>query len=110
MFNGLTVEPEFEGAGYERAEFLHDRGYLCDESGADPYTGAVFDPASCDVDHIVAVKKAFESGAWSWDVSRRQAFGNDGANLIATRDCVDRSKGGLRVEAGTGVMWGSATS
>ena len=93
VLNGLTVEPEFDGLGYEREEFEHDRGYLCDESGADPYTGAVFDPTSCDVDHIVAAKEAFESGAWAWDVSRRQAFGNDGDNLVATRDCVNRSKG-----------------
>ena len=93
VLNGLAVEPEFDGPGYERDEFEHDRGYLCDEPGADPYTGAVFDPASCDVDHIVAAKEAYESGAWSWDVSRRRAFGNDGDNLIATRDCVNRSKG-----------------
>lgn len=92
VLDGLIVEPEFEGSGYERDEFEHDRAYLCDEPGTDPYTGAVFDPASCDVDHIVAAKEAFESGAWAWNVSRRRAFGNDGDNLIATRDCVNRSK------------------
>ena len=88
----MAVEPEYEGSGYERAEFEHDRSYLCDSSGTDPYTGVSFNPASCDVDHIVAAKEAFESGAWSWDVSRRRAFGNDADNLIATRDCVNRSK------------------
>ena len=115
VLDGLTVEPEFEGSGYERAEFEHDRAFLCDDSGADPYTGAVFDPASCDVDHIVAAKEAFESGAWSWDVSRRRAFGNDGDNLIVTRDCVNRSKGaGDMAEwsgrIGSGVCEGLTTS
>ena len=102
------VEPEFEGSGYERAEFEHDRAYLCDRQGVDPYTGAVFDPAGCDVDHIVAAKEAFESGAWSWDTARRRAFGNDGDNLVATRDCVNRSKGAGDMAEWTGRI-GSGT-
>ena len=93
LLDSLTVEPEYGGPGYERAEFEHDRGHLCDNPGTDPYTGVPFDPPRCDVDHIVAAKEAFESGAWEWDVARRRAFGNDALNLVATRDCVNRSKG-----------------
>ena len=93
LLETLAVEPEYGGSGYERAEFEHDRGYLCDSAGTDPYTGVLFDPSVCDVDHIVAAKEAFDSGAWEWDVARRQAFGNDASNLVATRDCVNRSKG-----------------
>ena len=76
-----------------RADFDHDRGYLCNDAGTDPYTGISFDAGTCDVDHIVAAQEAFESGAWEWDVTRRQTFGNDALNLVATRDCVNRSKG-----------------
>ncbi|MXW59713.1 MAG: HNH endonuclease [Acidimicrobiia bacterium] len=93
VLNGLTVEAEYEGTGYVRAEFEHDRRYLCDNAGTDPYTGISFDPSTCDVDHIVAAQEAFESGAWAWDTARRMGFGNDAENLIATRDCVNRSKG-----------------
>ncbi len=93
VLSTLTVEPEYEGSGYVRADFEHDRGYLCDNAGTDPYTGISFYPSACDVDHIVAAQEAFESGAWAWDTARRMAFGNDAENLIATRDCVNRSKG-----------------
>ncbi|WP_419929654.1 excalibur calcium-binding domain-containing protein [Candidatus Poriferisocius sp.] len=93
MLDDLAVEPEYGGLGYERADFEHDRGYLCDSAGTDPYTGIAFDPSTCDVDHIVAAKEAFESGAWEWDAARRRSFGNDALNLVATRDCVNRSKG-----------------
>lgn len=91
--NGLTVESEYGGSGYVRAEFEHHRGYLCDTSGTDPYTGIAFDASYCDVDHIVAAKEAFESGAWEWNVARRQEFGNAAVNLVPSRDCVNRSKG-----------------
>ena len=76
-----------------RADFDHDRGYLCNDAGTDPTQAIAFDPSTCDVDHIVAAQEAFESGAWAWDTARRMAFGNDAENLIATRDCVNRSKG-----------------
>ena len=93
VLNSLTVESEYGGSGYVRAEFEHHRGYLCDASGTDPYTGIAFDASSCDVDHIVAAQEAFESGAWEWNVARRQEFGNAAVNLVPTRDCVNRSKG-----------------
>ena len=93
VLNSLTVESEYAGSSYERSDFEHDRGYLCNTSGTDPYTGVAFDASTCDVDHIVAAQEAFESGAWEWNVARRRAFGNDALNLVATRDCVNRSKG-----------------
>ncbi len=93
VLNSLTVEAENSGSGYERSHFDHDQGYLCNDAGTDPYTGISFDASTCDVDHIVAAQEAFESGAWSWDVARRQSFGNDALNLVPTRDCVNRSKG-----------------
>ncbi|WP_419929656.1 hypothetical protein [Candidatus Poriferisocius sp.] len=93
VLNTLTVVVEYGGSGYSRADFDHDRGYLCNDAGTDPYTGISFDPSTCDVDHIVAAQEAFESGGWSWDVARRETFGNDALNLVPTRDCVNRSKG-----------------
>ena len=58
----------------------------------DPYTGIAYDSSTCEVDHVVAAQEAFESGAWAWDTARWRAFGNDAANLVAARDCVNRAK------------------
>ena len=93
LLDSLTVEAEYTGSGFVRADFEHHRRYLCDSPGADPYTGAPYDPSSCDVDHIVAAQEAFESGGWEWAVPRREAFGDDALNLVPARDCVNRSKG-----------------
>ena len=93
--------------GYDRADYEHNRRYLCDTPGADPYTGLTFEPSTCDVDHIVAAKEAHESGGHAWDGSTRRTFGNDPLNLVASRDCVNRSKGSKdpaewsRVQSGT---------
>ena len=108
VLNTLTVEAEYEGSGYVRADFDHNRGYLCNDAGPDPYTGIAFDPSTCDVDHIVAAQEAFESGAWQWDVTRRQTFGNDALNLVPTRDCVNRSKGARDIAEWSGRI-GSGT-
>ena len=115
VLNSLTVESEYTGSGFVRADFEHHSGYLCDSSGTDPYTGISYDPSSCDVDHIVAAQEAFESGGWDWAVSRREAFGNDALNLVPTRDCVNRSKGARDMaewsgRIGSGVCEGLTTS
>ena len=104
VLDGLAVEPEHDGGGYERGHFDHNRHHLCDTSGSDPYTGVPFTPGTCDVDHIVAAKEAYESGAWSWDVARRQQFGNTAANLMASRDCVNRSKGANDIAEWSGTV------
>ena len=77
---------------YVRAHYEHHSRHLCDVSGHDPYTGLAFGPDACDVDHIVAAKEAHESGGAQWDVARRNEFGNYPLNLVASRDCVNRSK------------------
>ncbi len=35
------------------------------------------DPAELEVDHLVALKEAWVSGAWAWSPARRHAFAND---------------------------------
>ncbi len=43
----------------------------------DPYSGLTFNDASkIDVDHVVPLKNAHESGAWAWDRSTRRAYAN----------------------------------
>ena len=55
-------------------------------------------PADVDIDHVVALKEAWDSGAWSWTSARRRAFANDlddPRSLIAVTDNVNASKGDM---------------
>lgn len=57
---------------------------------------AVTDPESLDVDHVVALKEAWQSGAWHWSATRRAAFANDLTDtrtLRAVTATSNRSKG-----------------
>jgi hypothetical protein len=53
------------------------------------------DPSDVDIDHVVALKEAWDSGAHSWSASRRELFANDlsdGRSLIAVKDSENQSK------------------
>ena len=60
------------------------------------YDGATWtDPSDVDIDHVVALKEAWESGARSWTSTRRQAFANDLGHpwaLEAVTDTVNAAK------------------
>lgn len=62
-----------------------------------PYDGAVWeDPSDVDIDHVVALKEAWDSGAWQWSAEKRRAFANDlsdSRSLMAVTDSVNQSKG-----------------
>lgn len=89
----LTVAPEHTGGGYDERHYEHASSRLCETEGLDPYTELSFEPDTCEVDHIVAAREAHESGGHAWTVEQRRRFGRDAANLVASRDCVIRSKG-----------------
>ena len=120
----LTVANEV-GAGYDRDLFRHwtdEDGDGCDarqevlirDSRSTPqidpyrckviagnwysaYDGAVWeDPSDVDIDHVVALKEAWDSGAWQWSSEKRRAFANDlsdSRSLMAVTDSVNQSKG-----------------
>ena len=51
---------------------------------------------SCDfinIDHIVSLKDAYDSGASSWAASRKKAFANDRLNHVPSCGRVNSSKG-----------------
>jgi hypothetical protein len=61
-----------------------------------PYDGATWTAASdLDIDHLVPLAEAWDSGADSWTTSRRQSFANDltRPQLIAVTDNVNQAKG-----------------
>lgn len=71
----------------------------CDLSGGQwrsRYDGVTTgDPSWFDVDHLVALNEAWQSGAWRWSSERREAFANDIGykfSLIAVTASTNRSK------------------
>jgi hypothetical protein len=62
-----------------------------------PYDGTVLlTPDGVDIDHVVALANAWESGAWRWNDDRRAAFANDlthPEHLVAVSASINRAKG-----------------
>ncbi|MDA0298780.1 MAG: HNH endonuclease family protein, partial [Actinobacteria bacterium] len=123
LLQNIRVENE-RGAGYVRALFKHWRDidgdgcnareqvlkrdsvtlpqvnpYKCKVIAGDwvsPYDGARWsDPADIDIDHVVALKEAWDSGAWAWSAATRNAYANDTSDkrsLLAVTDNVNQQK------------------
>ncbi|MFG3057040.1 HNH endonuclease family protein [Streptomyces sp. NPDC048231] len=61
-----------------------------------PYDGATWSAASdVDIDHLVPLAEAWDSGASKWTTAQRQAFANDVTRpqLLAVTDNVNQAKG-----------------
>lgn len=120
----MVVAPEYS-TGYDRDLFPHwtvtngcstrDR-VLIEESASfaqvdpfgcrvvagdwvSPFDGIVWDdPAEIQIDHLVALKEAWESGAWAWTEAERRDFANDMGDprsLNAVTGSVNQSKSDL---------------
>ncbi len=54
------------------------------------------DASRIDIDHMVPLAEAWDSGARSWSTARREAFANDlgdGRSLVGVTDSVNQAKG-----------------
>jgi hypothetical protein len=122
LIQSLTVAPE-RTTGYDRNLFKHwvdEDGDGCDsrkevliQESITPVTlgtGCLIiggkwvsaydlqettDSSTFDVDHMVPLKEAWDSGAWNWSATTRQAFANDlsyAHSLIAVSASSNRSK------------------
>jgi len=62
-----------------------------------PYTALSFDnPLFLDIDHMVPLKEAYESGAWAWSADQRREFANElepTGQLWAVQASANRQKG-----------------
>lgn len=66
----------------------------------DPYSGRTLDfqrgtdtSGLVQIDHVVALADAWQSGAWQWDEERRTVFANDPVNLLAVEGALNQQKG-----------------
>ena len=123
VLSSIKVENEFK-TGYKRSLFIHwadldgngcdtreevlkrdsvskpqvdpYRCYVVAGDWYSPYDGArLSDRGDVDIDHVVALKEAWDSGAWAWTESQRKAYANDLTDqrtLIAVTDRVNASK------------------
>ena len=81
----------------------NDNCVVVSGSWIDPFTGQTHSHASkIDIDHMVPLKNAHDSGAAWWDAEDKQRFANDMARpetLAAVSASVNRSKGAQGPEA-----------
>lgn len=122
LLASLRIEPEYP-SGYDRDLFRHwidadgdgcdtRREVLIAEAIVAPQVGSgcsitngrwysaydgleTTDPSGFDIDHVIALKEAWDSGAWNWTADQRRAFANDltsPLSLIAVTASTNRSK------------------
>ena len=124
LLTKVSVKAESGGSTYQRTAFTHwidadgdcqhtRTEVLVSESTVTPsyssnrctvtrgrwtsyYDGATWtNPADLDIDHVVALKEALESGASRWSSTSRTAYANDLAfwpSLVAVTDNVNQAK------------------
>lgn len=72
------------------------RCYVVEADWVSVYDGRkTSDRTAVDIDHVVALKEAWDSGAWQWTEARRTAYANDTSDsrtLIAVSSSSNRSK------------------
>jgi len=64
---------------------------------ADPYTGRTITfsktrASEVQIDHVVSLSNAWQTGAFTWPAERRRAFGNDPLNLLAVSSPANAAK------------------
>ena len=79
----------FAADRYDRQDFNY-RSYK-PNTAIGFYTGKACD--FINIDHVVSLKDAYESGAASWSDSKKQTFANDRANHVPSCGRVNSSKG-----------------
>jgi len=84
----LSVSVAIAG-GYDRSDFNY-RSYK-PNTDVGFYTGKTCD--FINIDHVVSLKDAYESGAANWSASKKQSFANDRQNHVPSCGRVNSSKG-----------------
>ncbi len=119
--SGMTATAETHASTYDRSLFptwitisgtCDTREYVIKRDGSNvttdstckatsgswssPYDGVTTtNPSTFDIDHLVPLAEAWDSGAWAWTTAQRQAYANDTTRpqLLAVSASSNRSKG-----------------
>lgn len=94
--NGCTTRQDMLFAtviGFPQVD-LFDRCVIVEGDWYSVYDGVLHagQPGDVDVDHVVALAEAWDSGAWAWDQAERRRFANDRDNLLVVTASSNRSK------------------
>lgn len=99
MWRGLAVAPEERCAPYERRDYAYDsrllEPMLVRELGGvyGPYTGRCFgDPRQTDVEHVIALSEAHDSGMCNRPQDEKARFASDPLNLTLASPEVNRDE------------------
>ena len=96
-FMGLVVAPESRCSAYDRGHYPYPQSVELDIIEAlgsvyGPYTGACFsDRRETDIEHIVAVSEAHDSGLCAASPATKNAFARDLLNLTLASPRVNRT-------------------
>lgn len=74
-----------------KCQMDQDQG-IWQDAYAPPGRNGIRGAANAEVDHVVALKEAWDSGANKWRQARREAFAFDRDNLVVTSKATNRSK------------------
>ena len=99
MWRGLAIAPEHRCAAYDRKEYAYNsrvlEAVLVRELGGvyGPYTGRCFgDPRQTDVEHVVALSEAHDSGMCGRTQADKARFASDPLNLTLASPEVNREE------------------
>ena len=87
--NALAVDDNQSSSGYDRDSFGF-RTTDVDGNGCDVRDDVL---AKVQIDHVVALENAWQSGARDWSTAKRHEFGNDPYNLLAVDGPANQEKG-----------------
>ena len=95
IWQGIVIAPENRCSEFKRAHYLYPQSLemkiIARDGWVSRYTGAVFaNKDSTDIDHIVALSEAHDSGLCLSSPSERNEFANDLANLVLANPRVNR--------------------
>ena len=88
----LVIANEFQGS-FERSDYGNHKSKICKPAPLlDAYTSLLIID-DCQVDHVISLKEAHQSGGYKWNKEQKRRFSQYAANHIATKGCVNQSKG-----------------
>ena len=106
---GLTVAPEFRCTPYRRGDYPYpqtiEARIVVAQGGHvyGPYTGRTFPSTRhTDIDHIVSLSEAHDSGLCAADPATRRRFTTDLLNLTLAAPAVNRLRAGGQMRARRG--------